>query len=357
MLKGVCVMVAVPPPAAVIAVAGLAVAGFKMYHSVASSKHIVENALERYSDEKMHYYETQKETLKLLIDFGKEKMNMWEEFGRLVHAFAKIKNPPNMVVYKKSESFHAGKPQIDALADMCITLAKLKENHWDELGTGLFTALAIYGRTMTQKVEQEFVIVHIPGFPDTKTGSSILDTISENLPPQHSDLGMIEEGAALAEVASVPVIYDLETLKKKVLPEDKKMEELNKKEALAVKDKIDWQSLKLADSVARLRRISQYAGYIKRDAERLHTKLLEQLNKLDTILSMKTDYLEFTQAEKDEYMLTVLVLRTIRLITRIDLLLKRAKTCVINSLDVHDAIQRADEVVPVPVEANKRAKY
>ena len=67
-------MVAVPPPAAVIAVAGLAVAGFKMYHSVASSKHIVENALERYSDEKMHYYEVQKETLQLLIEFGKEKV-------------------------------------------------------------------------------------------------------------------------------------------------------------------------------------------------------------------------------------------------------------------------------------------
>lgn len=51
-----------------------------------------------------------------------------------------------------------------------------------------------------------------------------MDTISENMPPQHSSLGMIEEGAALAEVASVPVLYDLETLKKKVLPEGKKLE-------------------------------------------------------------------------------------------------------------------------------------
>ena len=349
-------MVAVPPPAAVLAVAGLAVAGFKMYNSVASSKHIVENALERYSDEKMHYYEAQKETLQLLIEFGKEKVEMWTEFERLVRAFAKIKNPPNMVVYKESESFHAGKPQIDALADMCDTLAKLKANHWDELGTGLFTALAIYGRTMTQKVEQEFTVVHITGFPDTKTGSSIMDTISESLPPQHSSLGMIEEGAALAEVASVPVLYDLETLKKKVLPAGKQLEDLKKEEALAVKDKIDWQSLKLADSVARLRRIAQYAGYIKRDAERLHQKLVEQYAKLDTILELKNNYLEFTQAEKNEYMFTVLVLRTIRLITRIDLLIKRAKTCVINTLDVHDAIQRADEVVPAPVAADKRAR-
>ena len=350
-------MVAVPPPAAVLAVAGLAVAGFKMYNSVASSKHIVENALERYSDEKMHYYEAQKETLQLLIEFGKEKVSMWEEFGRLVHAFAKIKNPPNMVVYKESESFHAGKPQIDALADMCSTLAKLKANHWDELGTGLFTALAIYGRTMTQKVEQEFTVVHIAGFPDTKTGSSIMDTISETQPPQHSSLGMIEEGAALAEVASVPALYDLETLKKKVLPEGKQLEDLNKDEALAVKDKIDWQSLKLADSVARLRRIGQYASYIKNDARRLHETLLKQYDKLDTILELKTNYLEFTQDEKNQYMFTVLVLRTIRLITRIDLLLKRAKTCVINTLDVHDAIQRADDVVPAPVAADKRAKY
>lgn len=349
-------MVVVPPPAAVLAVAGLAVAGFKMYNSVASSQHIVQNALERYSDEKMHYYATQRETLQLLVDFGKEKMAMWEEFSRLVRAFSKMKNPPNMVVYKESESFHAGKPQIDALADMCKTLEQLHANHWDELGTGLFTSIAIYGRTMTQKVEEEHQ-VHVAGFPETKTGSSILDTISENKPPQHSEMGMIEEGAALAEVASVPVLYEIDALKKKVFPEGKTLEGLSKEEALAVKDKIDWQSLKLADSVARLRRIAQYTGYIKRDAERLHTKLLEQLNRLDTILSMKTDYLEFTQAEKDDYMFTVLVLRTIRLITRIDLLLKRAKTCVINSLDVHDAIQRADEVVPAPVEANKRAKY
>jgi hypothetical protein len=80
-------MVMVPPPAAVLAVAGLAVAGFKMYNNVASAQHIAENALERYEDEKLHYYEAQKETLKTLIDFGRQKLTMWESFHHLGKRF------------------------------------------------------------------------------------------------------------------------------------------------------------------------------------------------------------------------------------------------------------------------------
>jgi hypothetical protein len=347
-------MVMVPPPAAVLAVAGLAVAGFKMYNNVASAQHIAENALERYEDEKLHYYEAQKDTLKTLIDFGRQKLTMWESFHHLVRDFAMMQNQPNTVVYRESESFYAGKPQIDALAAMCKTIQQLQENHWDELGTGLFTSLAIYGSTMTQKVSEDNMI-HVPGFPGTKTGSSILDTIATSQPPQHSEAGMIEEGAALAEVASIPTLYETKTLLKKVLPKDKQLGDLSKEEALQVKDKIDWQSLKLADAVARLRRIEQHAGYIKKDVERLYAKLEEQFKLLDATLAIKTNYLEFTQEEKNNYMYTILILRTIRLITRIDLLLKRAKVCVINSLDVHDAMQRADEVVPVPVKPNPRA--
>ena len=47
-------------PGAVIAVAGLAVAGFKLYTALSNSAQIVRSSLERYNDEKIRYYTVNK---------------------------------------------------------------------------------------------------------------------------------------------------------------------------------------------------------------------------------------------------------------------------------------------------------
>ena len=50
-------------PGAVIAVAGLAVAGFRLYTALSNSAQIVRSSLERYNDEKIRYYTVNKQVL------------------------------------------------------------------------------------------------------------------------------------------------------------------------------------------------------------------------------------------------------------------------------------------------------
>ena len=52
-------------PGAVIAVAGLAVAGFRLYTALSNSAQIVRSSLERYNDEKIRYYTVNKQVLEV----------------------------------------------------------------------------------------------------------------------------------------------------------------------------------------------------------------------------------------------------------------------------------------------------
>jgi len=58
-------------PGAVIAVAGLAVAGFKLYTALSNTAQIVRSSLERYNDEKIRYYTVNKQVLETVVDYGK----------------------------------------------------------------------------------------------------------------------------------------------------------------------------------------------------------------------------------------------------------------------------------------------
>ena len=66
-------------PGAVIAVAGLAVAGFRLYTALSNSAQIVRSSLERYNDEKIRYYTVNKQVLEKVVDYGKFKLELWDE--------------------------------------------------------------------------------------------------------------------------------------------------------------------------------------------------------------------------------------------------------------------------------------
>ena len=236
-------------PGAVIAVAGLAVAGFKLYTALSNSAQIVRSSLERYNDEKIRYYTVNKQVLETVIDYGKFKLEIWDEFGALVQLFNRMTNPPGLISYKGMESVHAGRPQMDDIRNMTAAIKALHEQQWDVLGTGMLASLAIYGKTMTQKVEKDQVL-HIDGFPDTEEGDSVLDSMGSVPAPHHSDNGLIEEGAVLNGILGVPVVVDTDALYAELT--DKPITELTKDEAFALKDQIDWRSLKLADAVGRI---------------------------------------------------------------------------------------------------------
>ena len=300
-------------PGAVIAVAGLAVAGFKLYTALSNSAQIVRSSLERYNDEKIRYYTVNKQVLETVIDYGKFKLEIWDEFGALVQLFSRMTNPPGLISYKGMESVHAGRPQMDDIRNMTTAIKALHEQQWDVLGTGMLASLAIYGKTMTQKVEKDQVL-HIDGFPDTEEGDSVLDSMGSVPAPHHSDNGLIEEGAVLNGILGVPVVVDTDALYAEL--SDKPITELTKDEAFALKDQIDWRSLKLADAVGRIRRLGETVDSVRSDVERLREVCRSKMEGISLLVQRTPDYNEFSLADKQDYQFAVMLQRTMRLLVR-----------------------------------------
>ncbi len=332
-------------PGAVIAVAGLAVAGFRLYTALSNTAQIVKSSLERYNDEKIRYYTVSKQVLETVIDYGKFKLELWNEFGGLAQLYGRMINPPGLIIYKGMESVHAGRPQMDDIRNMAASLNALHERQWDVVGTGMLTSLAIYGKTMTQKVEKDKVL-HIEGFPDTEEGDSVLDTMGIVPPPHHSDNGLIEESACLNEILGMPVVMETDALFNEL--STKPITELTKDEAFALKDQIDWRSLKLADSVGRMRRLGETIDSVRSDVERLREVCRSKMENIGLLVQRTPDYNEFQLTDKQDYQFTVMLQRTMRLLTRLDLLLKRGNMCVLNSLAINDCKRQAAELVPLP---------
>ena len=284
--------------------------------------------MERYNDEKIRYYTVNKQVLETVVDYGKFKLELWDEFGTLAQLYSRMTNPPGLISYKGMESVHAGRPQMDDIRNMTAAIKALHEQQWDVIGTGMLTSLAIYGKTMTQKVEKDQVL-HIEGFPDTEEGDSVLDTMGTIPAPHHSDNGMIEEGAVMNGILGVPVVLDTDALYDELC--DKPITELTKDEAFALKDQIDWRSLKLADAVGRINRLGDTVESI-----------------IGLLVQRTPDYNEFILADKQDYQFAVMLQRTTRLLTRLDLVLKRGNMCVLNSMAINDCKRQAAELVPLP---------
>ena len=332
-------------PGAVIAVAGLAVAGFKLYTALSNSAQIVRSSLERYNDEKIRYYTVNKQVLETVIDYGKFKLEIWDEFGALVQLFSRMTNPPGLISYKGMESVHAGRPQMDDIRNMTTAIKALHEQQWDVLGTGMLASLATYEKKMTQKVEKDQVL-HIDGFPDTEEGDSVLDSMGSVPAPHHSDNGLIEEGAVLNGILGVPVVVDTDALYAEL--SDKPITELTKDEAFALKDQIDWRSLKLADAVGRIRRLGETVDSVRSDVERLREVCRSKIEGISLLVQRTPDYNEFSLADKQDYQFAVMLQRTMRLLTRLDLVLKRGNMCVLNAMAINDCKRQAAELVPLP---------
>jgi|GEM_PF-1211386 len=334
-------------PGLIVAAAGLAVAGFKVYHSVAGSEQIISNAMERYNDEKLNYYMRQKQAVKTLVELGETKLRLWHEFGRLARIYTVGRNMPNLITFKGLESFHAGKPQMDYFLNLAATVDKLHAMKWDEPGTGILMSVALYGRTMTQKVEP-LKPIKLGNFPETQENHSLLDTVALTEPEAHSANGTIEEAAVMSEILSIPEIMEIASLVNKELA-SKELKKTDKEDALILKDKIDWQSLKLADAVGRMSRVAECGKSLQSDLDRLYVVLAPLLERLEATIKEKRDYHDFTDSEKEDYMMAALLQRALRINTRIDLLVKRGHLCVINSLSIHDGAKLAASIVPVPL--------
>lgn len=312
-------------PIALWVAAGLGAAGLKLYRDMKDVKRILKNAVARYDDEKYNFYQTQKELLPLVLLTGRFKLELWNEFGKFVDEVVKMENPPTRLKYKEFENFHFSKPEWKALKKQTVIVNKLVNNGLTDLGTGLLTGLAFYGGTLTTVVDDDFK--KLPGFPVCEAGSTMLEALSTHTITVESS-GEIEECAVLNAILSVPNLvpkFDIESIS-----------DDEKDKAMELKDKIDQNSLDLADAVARMARVHlkfevlmEYFEKVKEEYEISAKKVLETLK-------IKKDFNKFTAQEQENFVYTAYLIKVARRLMKTDVLLKRGNINVLNTLELRE---------------------
>lgn len=323
-------------PIAVWIAAGLGAAGIKLYMDRRDVKQIVENAQARYEDEKYNYYQTQQSLMPLLIYSGKMKLDIWLSFKRVAEALEGVEHLPRQIKYLNFEVFRVGKPERDMLRETARIVAKIEENGVAEVGTGVLTGLALYGGTMTQKME-EFEITKFPGFPQCEEGSTILEALSTHkidIPAA----GNVAEAAVLNAILDIPTVvqdFGIAKLSKK-----------DKEATMNLKDKIDKYSIELADVVGKMQRVQLTLERVTGYMDRLYKEYKINILKLEQLTAEKKDFDKYTLEEKTLVTYTAYLVRVLKGITKIDILLKRGNIYVFNTMDIRNCTDITRKLFP-----------
>ena len=323
-------------PIAVWIAAGLGAAGIKMYMDLRDVKQIVENSQARYEDEKYNYYQTQKALLPLLLLSGNLKLELWQSFERTADALEQIDNLPRQFKYMNFPTFRVGKPERDALRETAKVVTAILDGGMADVGSGVLTGLALYGATMTHKFDENDVI-KLPGFPQCEKGSSILEALSTHKIKVPA-AGNVAEASVLNAILDVPaVIQDFGV---------DKLSKNDKNGAMKLKDKIDKHSMELADVVGKMQRIHITVERLLNYIQKLNDDYLTQMDKIEQVLLEKKDYEKFTSEEKTAVVYAAFLVKTLKAMTRIDILLKRGNLYVFNTMDIREVIDQAKILFP-----------
>lgn len=323
-------------PIAVWIAAGLGAAGIKLYMDMRDVKQIVENSQARYEDEKYNYYQTQKALLPLLLLAGNLKLEIWQSFERMADALEQIDNLPRQFKYMNFETFRMGKPEREALRDTAKVVNAILKGGMADVGSGVLTALALYGATMTHKFDEDEVS-NLPGFPQCDKGTTILEALSTHKIKVPA-AGNVAEASVLNAILDVPaVIQDFGV---------DKLSKNDKNAAMKLKDKIDKHSMQLADVVGKMQRIHITIERLLNYVQKLNDDYLVQMEKVEQTLLEKKDYEKFTADEKTALVYAAFLVKTLKAMTRIDILLKRGNLYVFNSMDIREVIDQAKVLFP-----------
>lgn len=323
-------------PIAVWIAAGLGAAGIKMYMDMRNVKQIVENAVARYDDEKYNYYQTQKALLPLLMLAGNLKLDIWQSFERLAISLDQVENLPRKMKYLNYEEFRMGKPERDALQETAKVVEAILQGGMADVGSGVLTGLSLYSGTMTQKMDQN-EISSLPGFPQSDQGSTILEALSTHKIKEPAK-GQTAEAAVLNTILGVPKIIQ-------GFPVNE-LSEGDKKAAMQLKDEIDKSSMELADVVGKMQRIHITMERLLGCFEKLNDEYMLQIGKLEELVKDKKDYEKYSSSEKTNLVYTSFLVKTMKSITRIDVLLKRGNLYVFNTMDLRESMDQVIKLFP-----------
>ena len=150
--------------------------------------------------------------------------------------------------------------------------------------------------------------------------------------------GNVAETSVLNAILDVPAViqdFGIDKLSKN-----------DKDAAMKLKDKIDKHSMELADVVGKMQRILITVERLLNYIQKLNDDYLVQMDKVEQALLEKKDYEKFTSEEKTALVYGAFLVKTLKAMTRIDVLLKRGNLYVFNTMDIREVIDKAKLLFP-----------
>lgn len=311
---------------ALLIIVGLIAIGIKLYTSRNSTKQDLETAQDRYENAKYNFYQTQQALLPLLIENGKMKLEIWREFQRAADALETVEYLPHQIKYQNFELFRVGKPELEVLRETAKTVVQLEGNGIAEIGSGIFTGLALYGGAISQKANS-FELANFPNFPQYEEGYSILETLSTRKIIIPAD-SIVAESAILNSILETPTVL-----------QDSNNDNLSLKDKDETKKTIaavNKQATELIEAADVIQRVQQALSNITEPMQSLYDKYEVNIEKLERLVTAKKDFDSYTPEEQNILIYTAYLVRVLKGLTRTNLLLKRGNLYIFNTAEIKE---------------------
>ena len=104
--------------------------------------------------------------------------------------------------------------------------------------------------------------------------------------------------------------------------------------------------MELADVVGKMQRIHITMERLLNYMQRYKDEYLSAIEKLEEILATKKDYEKFTPEERTTLVYAAFLSKSMKTMSRIDILLKRGNLYVFNTMDIREAVDLARTLFP-----------
>lgn len=319
-----------PVPLAIWAAAGLGAAGVRLYKNMTNAKTIIQETINRYTEERYKFYKQEAKLMPLIEELGLLKLAIWKSYGRMFAVLDVIENKPGHYSFRNHLDVHMLPANEQKLKKVGIAVEAAHKNKLDKVGTDLLTAIALLGGAINcyrDDIKEEDEV------------STILEQVAAS-PMDSDEYGELEELAVFKAIMNLPAVLGDEALEGLVT------EKTTKEEAVALKNKIDNKSLALADGTGKIQRLHDILARTIRNMKELDKQHLEQIEYMEKLIQVKTDYKEFSMEEKDNLNFGVVLGNALRQVARTDLVLKNGNVSVINNAEIKAVYEEIHDLLP-----------
>jgi len=283
-----------------------AATGISGAKKIAEAKEIKDSALYRYDSKKNEFEKVQEDANASLEKLGREKLKLWDSFNRFVDMYSKIQNSPVMNAAIDKESISLSADELDNIKAVAISVKELLSG-----GIGSVSAGGLIGMATSGGLASTIT------FASTGTAMSGLSgAAATNATLAAFGGGSLAAGGA--GMAGGAVVLSGLTFAPMLMVGGIALNSKAKKSLEAAKDverEVNSAVEKFSEAEKELKKVQNLSNRIRIELAKLNKKYLELMDFMESVVSKKTNYKQFTLEEKQCLEKTILVLKLIKLVS------------------------------------------